>query len=81
MLTNHDAPPSYRPTAPVAGGTDSTDSNEGGTARLEPPIPVQASGHASSAPVAVTDCATIATYPGSISTNCHWNQPYKYTSL
>jgi hypothetical protein len=82
---NYDTPPSYMPAAPVAGGTtvgtDSIDSNGGGTAHPRRPIPVQASGHASSAPMAVIDRATASNYPGSVSTHCRWNHPYKYNSL
>jgi hypothetical protein len=51
MWINQDAPPSYRPAAPVIDGTtvgtNPAGANGGGTARSGRPLPVQAGGLAS----------------------------------
>jgi hypothetical protein len=67
--------PSYRPAAPLTGGTvvdtNPTGSNRGGTARPERPIPM-AVGPAGSPTVVNTDCDMVVADHAPIYTGYRW---------
>jgi hypothetical protein len=73
--SNQITPHRYRLSAPVTDGTtisiDPASSNASGTTHPERPVPIKAIGPATSTPLAGTNRAD----PGSVGTDCHWNQP------
>jgi hypothetical protein len=75
-LTNQDALPTYRPTAPVTGGNDPTDFNTDDTTHPERPLPVQDTPTTSSTLPAGTAQQVAATDPGAGGSGARCNQPY-----